>query len=154
VTKDWPIAAVWVFFLFGALARGSALYWIGRGLRKVDKRGLAERPSIRRAEQVITRWGAPVVALSFLTVGVQSAVNIAAGILRMPLSRFAPALVVGGAIWATIYTTVGMSVFYAFLGQLSWGWVGAGLLAVALVVGVTAYSRRRLRLRALNDPHE
>ncbi len=72
----------------------------------------------------------------------------------MPLSRFAPALVVGGAIWATIYTTVGMSVFYAFLGQLSWGWVGAGLLAVALVVGVTAYSRRRLRLRALNDPHE
>jgi hypothetical protein len=47
-----------------------------------------------------------------------------------------------------------MSVFYAFLGQLSWGWVGAGLLAVALVVGVTAYSRRRLRLRALNDPHE
>ena len=151
MTKDWPIAAVWVFFLFGALARGSALYWVGRGLRKADKRGLAERPSIRRAEQVITRWVATVVALSFLTVGVQSAVNIAAGILRMPLARFAPALLVGASIWATIYTTVGMSVFYAALGELSWGWVGAGVLAAALVVAVTAYARRRLRLRAPNE---
>ena len=52
------------------------------------------------------RWGAPVVTASFLTVGVQTLVNLAAGLARMPLRRYLPALVVGGAIWAFIYATV------------------------------------------------
>ena len=43
------------------------------------------RPSVRRAEAVVGRYGAPAVTLCFLTIGVQTAVNAAAGSLRMPL---------------------------------------------------------------------
>ena len=145
--KDWPIAALWVFFYCGAIARGAALYWLGRGLRRADKRGYAQRPGVIRAEATVRRWGPIAVTLSFLTVGVQSAINIAAGALRMPGRRFTPALLVGGAIWATIYVTVGMAVIYAFLGRLSWPILLAAALGVAMIVGGTSYARRRLRLR-------
>ena len=39
------------------------------------------------AEGFIKRWGVLAVPLSFLTIGVQTTVNLTAGILRMPLTR-------------------------------------------------------------------
>ena len=127
------------------------MYWIGRGIRRADRRGLGERPAIKRAEVVVQRWGPIAVTLSFLTVGVQSAVNIAAGLLRMPGRRFVPALLVGGAIWAAIYVTVGLAFFYAFLGRYPWGVILGALIGIGLVVGGTTYARRRLSLRAPNE---
>ena len=49
---------------------------------------------------MVARWGAPVVTLSFLTVGIQTLVNLAAGVMRMPLRRYIPALTVGAILWA------------------------------------------------------
>ena len=42
----------------------------------------------------MARFGAPLVTLSFLTVGVQTVLNAAAGGLRMPLRRYTPAAIV------------------------------------------------------------
>lgn len=145
LTEGWPVAAVWVFFLLGATARGGTIYWIGRGLRGAGdrRRRLAEHPAVVRAEALVTRFGAPAVTLSFLTVGIQSAVNAAAGLLRMPARRYVPALLVGAMLWATIYTTVGFAVLYAVLGRAGWWWALVVVAAVALVAAATVRARRR-----------
>ncbi len=143
--EGWPIAAVWLFFFAGATMRGGVLYWIGRGLRGAGerRRRLAEHRAVIRAEVLVTRFGAPAVALSFLTVGIQSAVNAAAGLLRMPARRYLPALAVGAVLWATVYTTVGFAVLYAVLGRAGWWWALVGLAGVSLVAVATVRARRR-----------
>ncbi len=145
LTDGWPVAAVWLFFFAGATARGGGLYWIGRGLRGAGerRRRLAEHRAVIRAEALVTRFGAPAVTLSFLTIGIQSAVNAAAGLLRMPARRYLPALAVGAMLWATVYTTVGFAVLYAVLGRAGWWWALVGLAGVALVAVATVRARSR-----------
>lgn len=140
--EGWPFVALWLFFLSGALMRGSFLHWLGRRVRRYDQshRALAERPAVLRAQAVVHRYGAPAVTLAHLTIGVQSAVMVASGLLLMPLRRFVPALLVGAAAWATIYTTVGMSVLYAVLGRIHWTWFAGAVAALLLLV----VARRRL----------
>lgn len=146
---SWPFAAVWGFFLFGALARGIMLYWLGRGARGADARarGWLERPSVARAEVAVRRFGAPVVTACFLTVGTQSAILAAAGVLRMPGRRFTPALLIGASIWATIYATVGWAVIEAFWGREHTRWGVAAVLGLLLVFGGSLAVRRWLTPR-------
>lgn len=142
VLRSWPLWATFVVFFLGAFVRGAATYAVGRGLRGAGERGERsarfDRPMLRRAERWISRWGAPIVALGFMTVGVQTAINAAAGMLKMPLSRYLPALVVGALIWATIYVTVGMAVVEAALGRVPWWWAA---VAVLVLVGLAVVSR-------------
>lgn len=124
-----------------------ALGWLaGAGARRGR---LAERistPKFRRAERAIQRWGAPVVAVSFLTVGFQTAANFFAGSMHMPLPRYLPALFVGGAAWALAYATVGIGALQ-LLGRLfaEQTAIGAGAVAALLLVvgGALVYRRRK-----------
>jgi membrane protein DedA with SNARE-associated domain len=77
-----------------------------------------------------------------MTVGIQTAVNASAGVARMPVLRYLPAVVVGCLIWATIYSTVGMAVIYAWLA-LGWQWIVAGALVV--LIGTLAWIGYRRR---------
>ena len=133
--NDAPFIVTFAFFFCGALIRGNVTYWIGRGIAKgVEhtrfKRHLEGR-IYQRAQRFITRWGVLAVPLSFLTVGIQSAVNASAGASRMPLVRYIPAVLVGALAWATIYTTIGMAVFYAWVA-LDWPWIVLGIAEIAL----------------------
>ncbi|MGL5864698.1 MAG: DedA family protein [Dermatophilaceae bacterium] len=139
VLDGWPVWIVAVVLWVGAFLRGLATYLIGRGLRARGGRsrwaGRLDQPVVIRAEGWVQRFGAPAVSLGFLTVGVQTAVNLAAGLLRMPWRRFLPALVVGAALWSLVYTTVGLALIDAWLGGRSWWWaVGAVLVVVAIVL--------------------
>ncbi|CAL9624967.1 DedA family protein [Streptomyces sp. enrichment culture] len=131
-----------------------AVGWLaGAGARRGR---LAERTSsarFRRVERAIQRWGAPVVAVSFLTVGFQTAANFLAGTMRMPLSRYLPALFVGGAAWALVYATAGLGAL-DLLAELfaERPAVGAGVVA-ALVLGVGGVVVRRRR-RARRTPRD
>jgi membrane protein DedA with SNARE-associated domain len=87
----------------------------------------------------VQRFGAPAVTLGFLTVGVQTAINASAGMLRMPQRRFLPAVTLGAALWSLIYTTVGFTVVDAWLGAVSWWWA---LVAVVAVVAIFVLSGR------------
>ena len=142
----WPFWAVYAVFFVVVLARSNATYWVGRGLRAGGSRtrwgGRLDRPAVARTEGVVRRFGAPLVALSFLTVGVQTLVNAAAGALRMPLSRYVPATVVGSLAWAGLYTTVGFAVVGAWVGDLAW-WAAA--LGVAVVVALVLVPHRLAR---------
>jgi membrane protein DedA with SNARE-associated domain len=138
-----PFWAVLAVLWSGAFARGTALYWLGRGARAGGARSRwahhLDRPLVVRAESWVRRIGPPAVTLGYLTVGVQSAINASAGILRMPLRRFLPAVALGALLWAVLYATVGLAVVDAWLGNLSWWWAVA---AVGVLVAVVLVSRR------------
>ena len=126
LVDDWPVWLVFVVLWAGAFARGTATYWVGRGVRAGGSRSRWARHLdsgvVRRAEGWVRRFGAPAVTLGFLTVGVQTAINASAGMLRMPQRRFLPAVVLGAALWSLVYTTVGFTVLDAWFGDLSWWW--------------------------------
>ncbi|MFF9345290.1 MULTISPECIES: DedA family protein [unclassified Streptomyces] len=124
-----------------------AVGWLaGAGARRSRFAGRISSARFQRAERAIQRWGAPVVAVSFLTVGFQTAANFLAGSMRMPLSRYLPALLVGGAAWALLYATVGLGALEV-LGRLFADRPVLGAAAVAALVlgtcGAVVYRRRR-----------
>ena len=147
---DIPVVAAYAFLVAVAFLRGGATYVLGRGVRRAGAaaertRRVFERPGMTRAEQVVRRWGAPVVTVSFLTVGIQSAVNAAAGVLQMPLRRYLPGLLAGALLWAAVYVTIGIAVLQAWVSSDNGLWLLGGLAVAALVAAVTTVLRRRLQ---------
>ncbi|WP_166824087.1 DedA family protein [Brevibacterium limosum] len=143
---DWsfPIAVTWLIMFGIIICRAGGTFLLGRfarkGIRKFDRvEKIMAGPKYRRAEDTIDRFGASVVALSFLTVGLQTVVNLAAGTTGMRYRRYVPALVIGGSLWALIYSTVGFLGFKAVARayQAEPGLtVGLGLVFVVAVVGL------------------
>ncbi|KIF04759.1 hypothetical protein PL81_16870 [Streptomyces sp. RSD-27] len=131
-----------------------AVGWLtGAGARRSRFAARISSAKFLRAERAIQRWGAPVVAVSFLTVGLQTAANFLAGSMRMPLPRYLPALFVGGAAWALIYATAGLGALEV-LGRLFAGRTALGVSAVAvllLAVGAVVVYRRRKAAPACGD---
>ncbi|MDN6371768.1 MAG: VTT domain-containing protein [Brevibacterium aurantiacum] len=117
---DWtfPIGVTWLILFGIILARAGGTFLLGRlarkGIRKIERIDtIMSGPKYRKAEAMIERFGAPVIALSFLMIGVQTVLNLAAGTSGMSYRGYIPALVVGGSLWALIYSTVGLIGFKA-----------------------------------------
>lgn len=149
---DWslPIAVTWLILFGIILARAGGTYLLGRlarkGMQRIDRvERIMSGPRYRRAEAMIERFGAPVVAVSFLTVGLQTVVNLAAGTTAMSARRYVPALILGGSLWALIYSTVGLIGFralamaYAAAPGLT---VGLGVFFVLAIAGLVIGLRR------------
>ena len=128
------------------MARSNATYWVGRGAitgwRRV--RPVPDREGRQRAEALILRWGPIAVALSYLTIGIQTTIHLTAGVLRMPMIAYLPGALVGSTMWAALYATVGLAAVQAWLAARAGSWYGLAALA-ALVVGLTTWlvARRR-----------
>nr|WP_257907279.1 VTT domain-containing protein [Janibacter limosus] len=109
--------------------------------------GAGSRGSRRRAGRgprgLVHRWGPLAVVLCFLTVGVQTAVNATAGITRMPLRRYLPAVTLGSILWAALYASVGLAAAQAWLSAAARSPVAATVVAVLLVVGLLVLGVRR-----------
>jgi membrane protein DedA with SNARE-associated domain len=143
----------WVVYLaaFGiVLVRAQATYWAGRGVaRGTGGTRMAARLGSPRAAAVVARvhrWGPAAVTLSFLTVGVQTLVNLAAGYLRMPFPRYLVALLLGCAAWAAIWTTVGTAAVNGAVALAARSPVSLAVLAV-VAVGLAMWAVRRRRSR-------
>ncbi|ATG54760.1 hypothetical protein CFK41_08255 [Brachybacterium ginsengisoli] len=147
--RELPLLGA-VAFLYAVIwCRAGATYLVGRGARRAANRGrvaaFLDSPAVTRATALIHRWGAPVVALSFLTIGFQTAANAAAGLTGMPARRYLPALAVGGLAWAVIYATVGLVAVAAWFELFlvsPWGAVAVLALLVVLVVALLRHRRR------------
>lgn len=157
---DWveslPLLQAMGFLYVVIWLRAGSTYVLGRGARRVARRGriaaFLESPRVERATEIVNRWGAPVVALSFLTVGLQTAVNAAAGLTGMPVKRYLPALAIGGAAWAFIYATIGLVAFAAWLELfLRSPWAAVAVLAL-IVVLITVLLRHRRRAGGMLSP--
>lgn len=145
LVDGWPLWAVFGAFFVIAMLRSNGTYWAGRGLRaggaRTSMAARLDRPVVHRMESLVTRWGAPAVAVSFLTVGVQTLTNAAAGALRMPLSRYVPATIVGSVLWATLYTSVGVALWEA-ISEGAWWWLLGVVGVVALVAALSLWLSR------------
>lgn len=147
----------WAYLALFALVftRVQAVYWLGRlagrGVRSRRWGQRMEGPRIRRAEDLLNRYGAPAVTVSLVTPGVQTAVNALAGVTKMPFVRYLVAMVLGCLAWALVYT-VGLAALWAWIRHaLAEPWFGAGsvlLVAIAVVVGGRYVISRRQRRSA------
>lgn len=158
---DLPFAGL-IAALFGIVfLRTQAFYWLSRGVaagtvRIQRVKEWAESPGVQRATDRLHRWGAPVITLSYLTVGFQTAVNVAAGLSRMPFWRYLVAMVPGCIAWAFVWGTVGLGAFYAALALAAgspWFLAAALVAAIALTVAAVVVVRRRRAARSTaGDP--
>ncbi|WP_262106786.1 DedA family protein [Arthrobacter sp. Marseille-P9274] len=145
----WAILALFC----GAMVRSNATYWLGRGAAAGARRTSLEKhldsPVMKRAERLMDRFGPFAVTLCFLTIGLQTAVIASAGIARMHLVRFLPAVVAGSIIWAVVYATVGLAAVAAWLGLVLASPAAAVVIAI-LLLGVLVFLlwRRKRRERA------
>ncbi len=137
--------------LFGIVfLRAQATYWIGRGvtagLLHTRLQAWITRPKTAKAIDAVNRWGPPLVTLSFLTIGLQTVVNAAAGLTRMPWLRYTIAMIVGCVAWAVIYATVGIAAVEAAIALAAhspWTLAAVIVLVTALVVAIVVGRRRR-----------
>lgn len=150
-----PFGAAWALLFVIVLIRTSATYWAGRGIAAgaARSRGLAERlerpgPAARiaRAQRILDRWGPFAIVLTYLTIGLQTAVNLAAGLGGMHVRRHLPAAAVGSVIWAFVYATVGLAAFDLWFEHLAgspWMWMVIAAVAMIVVVRVLIVARLR-----------
>lgn len=154
---DWALGdlalGVGLLLFGGAMLRGQAIYWLARVVTDRVLAGGAEElrgvrrwlhgDGVTRARAALARHGWPLVPVAYLTVGFQSMVMAAAGMVRMNAVVFTLAQVPGAIAWAVLYSTVGFAfwgaAFAAARGNPWW----LALLLGGLVVAVVA--RRRLR---------
>ena len=133
LTWDAPYLVVVAGLFVIVFLRANGTYWLGRALAAGARRSRWEKVLESRhyatGARWLNRWGAPAVSLSFLTIGIQTMVNLAAGVARMPLRRYLPAVIVGCVMWAFLYGTVG------FIGWVAVGalWDRSPALTVALL---------------------
>ena len=140
--QDWNLPyGLTILTLFCiVMVRSNGTYWIGRGVVAGTshtrwRRVLETRP-YRVGCSWLSRWGPPAVTLSFLVIGLQTMVNLAAGVARMPLRRYLPAVVVGCTVWAFIWGTGGMIslVLLSMAWEHSPAMTTAGLAVMAAAV--------------------
>ena len=149
--------AVAALFLV-VMLRAGGTYAIGRAAQEGARRSrlshVMAKPRFARMQQLVARWGAPVVTLSFLTVGIQTLVNLAAGVMRMPLRRYLPALIVGAILWAFLYATVGFATFAGWRRVYELSPAVAIASLVVLLAGLAGYIVWQVRHRHDEDERE
>lgn len=138
------------------MARSNATYWVGRGAiagwqRRRPRPG---KESTARAEKLIRRLGPVAVALSYLTIGIQTTIHLTAGALRMPLPLYLPAAVVGSMAWAVIYATIGLAVIEAWLLAVAGSWYALAGIVSLVVVGVATWVLGRKRAQQQSEKAE
>lgn len=138
MTWDAPYLVVVAALFAIVMLRANGTYWLGRGMTAGAQRTrLAQVLASKHyanAARWLGRWGAPVISLSFLTVGLQTVVNLAAGVTGMPLRRYLPAVTVGSVLWAFLYATVGF-IGWAAVIKL-WQFSPAALVCVVVLAAV------------------
>lgn len=152
-----PFWVVYLGLFAIVLVRAQATYWLGRAVGAgVHRSAIARRLGSRltRAERLVGRYGPPAVTVSFVTVGLQTAMNLVAGTMRMRFARYLPAMIIGSLVWALLYSLGGLAVLAAWWRLFTASPVVAVTVAVLLAAAVAALvlGRRARRHRAAGAP--
>lgn len=153
---ELPFWQAFLALFASAIVRSNGTYWLGRGAIASWRRYRGAHGDLTaRAEGLLRRLGPAAVTLSYLTVGVQTAIHLTAGVMRMPLRWYVPAAVAGSVIWAVLYATVGLAVVQAWLAAEAGSWWGIAVVAVAVLALATwllARSRARSSAKSSSAP--
>lgn len=147
-----------LFLMVVAMARGQATYWLARVVTEQTLRHTAPSvgwragvhawlrgDGVSRGHASLQRWGLVMVPLSYLTVGFQTLVLAAAGMIRIPWLHFTLAQLPGAAAWGLIYSTIGFAMWGAALAALAGEPLAVAALAAVVVVVATTLALRRRR---------
>lgn len=144
-----PFAAMVAALFVIVVLRAGSTYLVGRlaayGARRTRLARLLDSPAFTAAADRVDRYGAPVVGLSFLTIGFQTLANLAAGATRMRWIHYLPALFLGGLAWALIYATigtVGLDLFGRLYALSPAAAIGSSVGVVVLIVGYIVWQHR------------
>ena len=149
---ELPFWQAFLALFASAMVRSNGTYWVGRGAIASWRRYRGSHGDLTaRAEALLRRLGPVAVTLSYLTVGIQTAIHLTAGVMRMPLRWYVPAAVVGSVVWAVLYATIGLAVVQAWLAAEAGSWWGVAAVAVALV-GLAVWVAARRRRTSSHDP--
>ena len=156
--KGWPYPVAVAALFVVVMLRAGGTYAIGRaaqeGVRRSRLSRVMSKPRFARMQQAVARWGAPVVTVSFLTIGIQTLVNLAAGVMRMPLRRYIPALTLGAILWAFLYATVGFATFAGWRRVYEMSPTAAVITLVVLLAALVGYIVWQVRHRDDEDERE
>ena len=141
-----PFVVVYLALFGIVFLRAQATYWLGRllgaGLYRT-RLGARIEPRLERSRAIIDRYGPPAVTASFLTIGLQTAVNATAGATRMRFIRYLIAMLAGCAAWAAIYSLGGIAILTAWWRAFTYSPALAIALLLALAIGVAWWAQRR-----------
>jgi membrane-associated protein len=138
-------AAIGAFFVGYAVGHA-----IGPWL--LDRRPLRNNPAVERTRQLVARRGGPAVLVGRFVAVVRAIVPGLVGLSDISFRTFVPYNVIGGLIWATLYTLVGYAVGRSYQHVLStvgvWSYVIVAVVAAALIGNHIRTLRRHRRLVA------
>ena len=123
MTPSWASSGLplFIFLFFVVFHRAQLTYWLGRGAAKgalasAGKNGLRgkiaawfEGPVPKYGARLLEQWGIVIIPLCFLTVGVQTAVNAGAGVVRMSWKKYTLAMIPGCIAWSIMYGLLRLS---------------------------------------------
>jgi len=102
-------------------------------------------PVPRKGAAKLDKWGIIAIPLCFLTVGIQTAVNAGAGLVRMRWSTYTIAMIPGCVLWALLYGLGMLAVLAAAVRAIAgspWGWAGLALI-IGLITAKVVWGRRK-----------
>ena len=147
-----------IFLFLVVFFRAQGTYWLGRAaargaLASAGRDGFRgslarwfDGPVPRRGAALLDRWGLIIIPLCFLTVGVQTAVNAGAGLVRMKWRTYAIAMIPGCVAWAFMYGLGMLAVWTAALSAVAGSLPGRIVIGVLLAgIGARALMRRLRR---------
>lgn len=164
IANNLPLA--FAFFFTVVFFRAQGTYWLGRAaalgaLFGKDSNGILgavgrwfNGPVPRKGVQILDRWGLVIIPLCFLTVGIQTAVNAAAGLVNMRWVKYTLLMIPGCVAWALLYALGVAALWFAAFTAVAGNAYAWGILSVItafIVAGVSLYRRHR---RALEETLE
>jgi len=133
-----------------AATRSQCTYWLGCAVRAGLLQGRwaskVNSERVQRATARLQRWGWPLIPLSFLTVGFQTAVHLAAGVVGWRWLTYTLAAIPGWLMWGFVYAAGGLAIFAgaaALIAQSPW----LAVLITAFAAATIALLVRRRKLR-------
>jgi membrane protein DedA with SNARE-associated domain len=131
----------------GSLAGDQLAYFLGKTYgERVLARRPKWRPAVNRMSRRLEEHGTFLLLTFRFLYGLRNAVPFAAGLSGIPMRRFLPLNIVGAAVWAPVFVTLG----YAF-GQAVEAFLDRArkyeelCFAALAVLGALVFAVRRLR---------
>lgn len=149
--SDLDLAPVSLLAFAGALIGDTIGYGIGRfaGRRVVDRFGKQLFPADRlaRVDRYFQEYGMWAVALGRITPVVRTINTFAAGLARMPFSRFLASVAVAAGVWAVVMPVIGMLLSDSLdVVRRALGWAGGVIFVLFVLLLYWTYRRTVQRL--------
>lgn len=147
---DWvaslPLWLATLFLFVVVFFRAQCTFWLGKlshhGILKTKWGQRLEKNSETSSGMIaIQKMGWPIIPLSFLTVGFQTAVQFGAGLLNWSWYKYTLAAIPGYLVWGFIYALGGLSLFRSLVR----GSVGLFILFVIVILVVAIAANVLLR---------